>query len=69
MLDIPMMEPPGGDWVDICVAAAWTLLNAPVRLADMVWFHRSGVMLRCVSFENDPYLMQALRVKHTLESP
>ena len=41
-----MMEPPGGDWVDICFAPAWMVWNAPVRFVVRVEFQRSGVILQ-----------------------
>jgi hypothetical protein len=49
MEEIPIMEPPGGDWVESCFAPAWIVWNAPVRFVVMVWFQRSGVILYTVS--------------------
>lgn len=40
-----MMEPPGGCWVEIWVAAVWTVLKVPVRLVVRVEVQREGVML------------------------
>jgi hypothetical protein len=45
MEEIPIMEPPGGDWMESWVAAAWTVLNAPVRFVFKVWDQRIGVIL------------------------
>jgi hypothetical protein len=48
MLDMPIMEPPGGDCFESWVAAAWMVLYAPVRLVLRVAFQSSGVILgRC----------------------
>ena len=46
MEEMPMMEPPGGDCDDICVAAACTVLNAPVRLASRCLAQSWGVILQ-----------------------
>jgi hypothetical protein len=45
MLEIPMIEPPGGDCCESCVAAAWMELYAPVRFVVRVAFQRAGVIL------------------------
>ena len=46
MDEMPIIEPPGGDWVDNCLSAAWMVLNAPVRFVVRVWDQRVGVILR-----------------------
>jgi len=42
---MPIMEPPGGDWMESCCAAAWTVWKAPERFVERVWDQRSGVIL------------------------
>jgi len=45
MDEMPIMEPPGGDCMESWVAAAWTVLNAPVRFVVRVRDQSVGVML------------------------
>ena len=45
MLETPMMEPPGGDWVESWAAAAWMVWKAPVRLVVRVWVQSVGGIL------------------------
>lgn len=40
-----MIEPPGGDCVESCFAAAWMVLKAPVRLVFIVLLQSSSEML------------------------
>lgn len=70
MDDMPIMEPLGGDWVDMCVAAAWMVLNAPVRLASCVFAQSWGVMLYAASACIHVYLIYfslRVEVEHALE--
>ena len=45
MEEMPIMEPPGGVWVDIWSAADWQAKNAPVRFVEMVLVRRVGEIL------------------------
>lgn len=49
---MPIMEPPGGDCVDICKAADWQVKNEPERLVVRVLVRREGVILGGVSYGN-----------------
>ena len=42
---MPIMLPPGGDWVDIWRAADWTAKREEVRFVVIVDVIRSGGML------------------------
>ena len=45
MLEMPIIEPPGGDWAASWRAPAWIVWKAPVRFVVSVEDHRVGVML------------------------
>jgi hypothetical protein len=45
MLEMPIIEPPGGVWAASWRAPAWMVWKAPVRLVVRVEDQRDGVML------------------------